>query len=413
MADEVLVEIVVPQVGEAIAEATLVRWLVQAGETIRKGDVLFEVDTDKAVVEIESFVDGTLVETVVDDDTPVSPGERVAVARAQREAVPLDATIIDETHDAGVADGAGDAQPSEPVTPASDGRAPVVASRDGRVAATPRARRVADELGVDLHDVGSASSGPVTEDDVRQHAAADGREGSGHADGQAGTGLTRLQQAVARATTASTQRVPHFYLDASVDVGPVERHRASSDEGASITAYVVLACARVLQREPRFNASFIDGRLVPRDRPRVGVAVATPEGLEVPLLADLADAHLDEVAVQLRAAIERARSHGLSGQDLQPRSMTVSNLGMYGVERFHAVINEPDPFLLSVGAVTEVPILRDGELVAQRRMGLSLAVDHRAADGASAAQFLAHVGRLLEDPEALTTVASEVGGGHG
>ena len=413
MADEVLVEIVVPQVGEAIAEATLVRWLVQAGETIRKGDVLFEVDTDKAVVEIESFVDGTLVETIVDDDTPVNPGERVAVARAPREAVPLDATIIDETDDAGSSDGPDDAEQRGTVISMPNGSPSTPTPREGRVAATPRARRVADELGIDLHDVGSGSVGPVTEDDVRQHAATDGHGGSGQrADGQAETGLTRLQQAVARATTASTQRVPHFYLDTSIDVDPIERHRANSDEQASITAYIALACARVLQREPRFNASFIDGRLVPRDRPRVGVAVATSEGLEVPLLADLADAGLYDVAAQLRAAIERARSHSLTGRDLQPRSMTVSNLGMYGVERFHAVINEPDPFLLSVGAVTEAPALRDGELVTRRRMGLSLAVDHRAADGATAAQFLAHVRRSLEDPEELTG-SGPVGGGHG
>lgn len=399
MTDLVRVAVNVPQVGEAISEATLVGWLVSVGDEIQKGQEIFEVDTEKAVVGIEAFVDGVMLEILVEADTPVQPGDRIAVIGVAPDAVPLDAEIVVEaSSDHGRPAEADETRPvpSEKVRPAPTRSAG--AAEMAKI--SPRARRLADELDLDVSRVaGSGPGGAVTEADVEAARTTAGTESPGasesHLDGVPVPELTKTRRAVAAVTTAAKRNVPHFYLDIAVDAGPIETHRTTRDDRPSITVYVIAAVARVVAANPGYNVSVRDGEVVTRERVSIGVAVDTPEGLQVPQLDGSFDV-LADITTQLDEAIARAREGRMRSTDFGPRSLVVSNLGMFDIERFHAILNEPDPFIVSVGAIGDGVRVVDGELRPMRRMTLSVSADHRIHDGASAARFLGAVKHELE-----------------
>ena len=376
------IAIVVPQVGEAIAEARLVEWQVDEGDPIVNGTVLFIVDTEKAEVEVEAFVDGVISEILVGADSPVMPGQRVGTMLVERSKVPLHAGT----------DGKAD--------PIPDDARPTTGSREGSArsggpvrGASPLARRRARELDIDIAEVLSAVDGTVSADDVeafsRNRAAKSSRP---HRFG-------RLQRAVARATTVSKQNVPHFYLDMAVDMTAVICHRRESAPRHSVTSYVVAACVLALTEHPDLNVSFDESGLVKREEVSVGVAVATDQGLLVPVLSDLVGVGLSDIGDRLRQAAERARLGRLTSADHGLRSMVVTNLGMFGVDRFHAIINQPDPFILAVGKTGEQVVAIDGEITIRPTAVLSLSADHRVVDGVTAARFLSSVAAHLEELE--------------
>lgn len=382
--DLVRLSIVVPQVGEAIAEARLVAWQVDEGDSVMNGDVLFVVDTEKAEVEVEAFVDGLVEQILVGADSAVMPGQPVGTILVERSDVPLGAQT-----------------PDGPAPVASQHRStsspPLGPIRSNRIkGASPMARRRARELGVDLAEVVSAVDGNVSAEDVeafdRNRRQRDGRQ-----EKVGPIQLGRLQRAVADATTRSKQSVPHFYLDMSVDMTAVLSHRQGSARRASITSYVVAASVLALAERPELNTSFHDNGLMPRQEISVGVAVNTEEGLLVPVLADLGGLDLAEIHHRLEGAIRRARLGRLAAGDHGPRSMVVTNLGMFGVERFYAIINQPDPFILAVGKTEERVVAIDGEIRIQPTAILSLSADHRVVDGAGAAGFLSSVVGHLEE----------------
>lgn len=259
------------------------------------------------------------------------------------------------------------------------------------------ARRKARELGVDLAEVVSAADGNVSAEDVEAFSR-DRRKEDGRQKKAGPPQLGRLRRAVADATTRSKLSVPHFYLDMPADMTAVLSRRRSSARRAGITSYVVAACVLALGERPELNTSFRDNGLVPRQKISVGVAVNTDRGLLVPVLADLGGLDLLEIQDRLDGAIRRARLGRLAAGDHGPRSMVVTNLGMFGVERFHAIINQPDPFILAVGKTEERVVAIDGEIRIRPTAILSLSADHRVLDGASAARFLASVVGHLEEP---------------
>ena len=213
----------------------------------------------------------------------------------------------------------------------------------------------------------------------------------------AGSGGCR--RAVARATTVSKQTVPHFYLDMPVDMTAVVRHRRESAPRHSVTSYVVAACVLALTEHPDLNVSFDEDGLIKREEVSVGVAVATDQGLLVPVLSDLAGVGLSDIGDRLRQAAERARLRRLTSTDHGLRSMVVTNLGMFGVDRFHAIINQPDPFILAVGKTVEQVLAIDGEITIRPTAVLSLSADHRVVDGVTAARFLSSVAAHLQELE--------------
>ena len=390
-ADGGTVDIIVPQVGEAIADVTLVRWLKQVGETVSKGDPLFEVDTEKATFEIEAFADGVLVDILASAGSSVSPLQVVArLALAGAELSPSNPAT------------------SPLVAPSSsDPVAPEMPSirRDRRrgPSATPRARGIAAELGVDLENVvGTGEQGMITAHDVEQ-GAGDGAGSLPRAESPRVEPMPAAKATVARRVQESKRNVPHFYLQADIDMSAVEslRDRIRSDEGSAptVTGIVIRACAHVIAANPSLNVSYKDGGIEHRNRVGIGVAVDTDVGLLVPVIGDAHSLSLAETSARLLATIERARAGRLWPEDAMPKSLVVSNLGMHGVDAFFAIIDEPDPLILSVGRTTKRVVAIEDAPQVRPVATFGLSIDHRVLDGVDGARFLTALRELLESAD--------------
>lgn len=377
-----LEDIVIPQVGEAVDEVTLIEWLKTVGDSISEGDVLFEVDTEKAIVEIPAFADGTLAEIICGDNSLVMPLQvvgKLETAKASSDSV---------------------GQDNPPAEPVLDQRPPhpedFAASRSslapsGKTAASPRARQLARSMSVDITTItGSGRGGMITESDV-QGVAPSGTDGDDKS--------REIREAVARRTAIAKSTVPHFYLEMDVDFSTVEERREATPPGyrpPTITAVIIDACAQALSLVPDVNVSFHDGELERRSTVAVGVSVASERGLINVTLPNLRGTNISEISARLAEAIARARAFQLRPDDLGPKSLVVSNLGMYGVDAFTAIIDVPDPMILAVGRVVRRPVVSDDVVVIRPMARLTLSVDHRAIDGEGAAAFLGHVRRILE-----------------
>jgi pyruvate dehydrogenase E2 component (dihydrolipoamide acetyltransferase) len=433
-------DIVMPRLSDTMEEGTILRWLARDGESIKRGQELVEIETDKATMVYESDLQGIL-STVAQEGQTLPVGELIAhvgepTASAGAEApAPARPAGVDapDTPAPGATAGA-------PVAPAAGPDQRTGAGE--RVKASPLARRVASERGVDLGAVqGSGPGGRIVRADV-QAAQPRGEEGAGAREAQASqrsTGeafgapsiapadvasakgetteveLSRTQHTIARRMAESKATIPHFELQLDVDMEDCVELRSElkrlAPAGEAIPTYndmVVKACALALRAHPRANSSYRDGRLQLHARVNVGVAVATEsEGVQggaliVPTVFDADRKALGEIAREARALAARVREGTITPPELSGGTFTVSNLGMYGVSSFTAIINPPQAAILSVGAVRQMPVARDGGISLRHTMAITLACDHRILYGADAARFLAHIRELLERPVALT-----------
>jgi pyruvate dehydrogenase E2 component (dihydrolipoamide acetyltransferase) len=395
-------EIVMPRLSDSMEEGVILRWMKQVGDQVEVGEELVEIETDKANMAYESDVAGTLTEILAQEGDALPIGAPIAVVGDPRAAGPV---------------AAGD-PPSLPVAEASSGRVPPAAppAADGeRIRASPLARRVARDRGVDLATVkGSGPGGRILRADVEGARAtvAPAADVPGSTETAKGSTayqeLTRLQQVVSRRMAESKATAPHFYLQAEIDMSAaVEargRLKASSPEGEAVPSFndmVVKACAIALREHPPANGSYKDGRFELHSRVNVGVAVAASDALVVPTVFDADRKGLREIAEDTRDLAARVRDGSITPPELSGGTFTVSNLGMYGVSNFSAVINAPQAAILAVGAIAERPVVRDGEIVTAHLLGVTLACDHRILYGAPAAGFLARIRALLEEPLAL------------
>lgn len=465
------VEIVVPQIGEAVSELMITEWLKQVGDEVRKGDVLFEVDSDKAIVEVEAFADGTLIEIIHGDGSTVLPQQVVGILGESDEEAPVTEAAATATPDAPEADSSVKASPvarrmaedkgidlaaiagSGPKgrIVADDVRAAVAqrekpqAPTTARVNASPKAKRLAEEQNLDLTQItGTGVEGMITTDDVQQAMATTTSSARVNASPKAkrladehdldlseitGTGidgmivtadlqtrlaqpqpdvdvrsLSKLRQRIAQRMTDSKQQVPHFYLMVDVDVTGVNQlRRYCVDElhwerPPTYTDVLTRACALTLADMPDVNRSYSEGGYVTRDNVGIGVAVSTDVGLMVPVLPDADTLSLAATSRSLRELFQRTRDARLKPSDLSEKSMSISNLGMFGIDRFIAIIDTPDPMILAVGQVTDRVVPVDGQVVIQPMMTLTLSVDHRILDGTEGARFLSRLKARLENP---------------
>lgn len=389
-----------PKLSDSMADAVIVRWLVSPGEAFQRGKGLVEVETDKATVVYEAEADGTLDAILVPEGGTAAIGEPIA-------------TLAN-------GDGAGE-QRREPVQhePARAAPEPVGAERraagDGAPAqrqnATPVARRTAVELGVSLHGLaGTGPGGRITQEDVRKAAAG----GAGAQEPAAGGGkgevrtveLTATQATIARRMVESASAIPAFTVSADVDMSLITALRRAAreerEEAPSVNDFVVKAAASALGQFPRFNASYADGRVECYSRVNVGVAVATDDALLVPVVADADRKSLREIAAETRRLADAARRRALSPEELRDGTFTVSNLGMFGVRSFTAIIDLPQAAILAVGGVRRAPVEDvQGGIDFRDLMTLTLTCDHRVVYGADGAQFLSRLRELLERPLAL------------
>jgi pyruvate dehydrogenase E2 component (dihydrolipoamide acetyltransferase) len=431
-----------PRLSDSMEEGTILKWLKSDGDEVEKGEDLVEIETDKATMTYEADQSGTLEIVAAEGDTlPI--GDVIARIGGGSDAKRAETA---EHRAAAVGDGDGRESPAPAgeraagEQPASDGEprppaaaqpapeparaAPPPAGNGGdreRVKASPVARRMAREMSVDLNGLqGSGPGGRIVKADVEaaggDGAAATAPEpaaGSQPADGGRAKGdtetqeLSRTQQLIARRMAESRATVPHFSLNVDIDMEGAVRLRAELDEAPvdepvpSLNDFIVKACALALREFPRVNGSYRDGRFQLHGRVNVGVAVAVEDGLVVPTLFDADRKPLGEIAREARAVAERVRSRTITPPELSGGTFTVSNLGMFGIESFEAVINPPQAAILAVGVVEPRAVVEGDRIVARHRMAATLSCDHRILYGADAARFLARVRELLEKPHAL------------
>jgi pyruvate dehydrogenase E2 component (dihydrolipoamide acetyltransferase) len=398
-------ELKVPTLGMDMEEATIVRWLVEEGAEVKKGDPVLEIDTDKTSFEIEAPADGAIqaLRGEEGDTLPVgatlayvtAPGEELPEPEEQAPAEP------ERTEDAA---GARRRETSE------DQAVPASAdSEDGRrVRASPAARRAAAEMDVPIESVsGSGPYGRVYLSDVLEmetEAPAEAAEPAPIAAARREP-LSRIRRLGAERTARSFSEVPHFYLTRDMEadrlVELLDRLKSRMDPTPSVTELLVLAVSRTLRDHPRLNGRYADGELEVHDDVNVRVAVATDEGLVVPVIAKADTLSLRELVPKVKDLVRRAREHELSPEELSGGTFTISNLGMMGIDSFDAIINTPEAAILAVGRVRTVPEWREGGWVPRRVISATLSVDHRVADGADGARFLADLQSVLSEWELL------------
>lgn len=414
--------VIMPALGAAQKTGRLIRWYRAEGESVTKGEPLMEVETDKVTLDIEAPADGVLAAVTgrEGDDVPVgqviglilAPDERPQAPTRRPPVSPVAARIAAEH---------GVEPASIPAAGHRVAKADVLAfltsrhagSAHGPVAASPRARRLAAEHGLSLQTIaGSGPDGAVLAADVLRAA-----EGAPAPPAASATALpppapapepattisaSGAWQVMAERTAASWRSAPHFYLVREVDAGALLRWREQAGARLTvrltITDLLVRLVALALREHPRLNAAWQDGALVQPPAIAVGLAVAVEDGLVVPVIHDADRLGLRAIAERRAALVERAQAGRLSLADVRGGSFTISNLGMYGVDAFNAILNPPQAAILAVGRIAERAVVVGGQVVARPTMALTLSCDHRVLDGARAAQFLGYLGRLIEDP---------------
>ncbi len=433
--------IVMPRLSDTMEEGTILHWLKGDGELVERGEELVEIETDKANMTYESDQTGVLQLIAAEGDTlavgapiaRVGDGNEGGEGEGEKEGRPGEAPTT----------AAPDAPPAGAELPAAVPPAPVEEQTDERVRASPLARRMAREGGIDLHGLhGSGPGGRIVKADVIGSAQAGSPAPTAAAPppppaGPAGTPprgpeevarakgetreveLSRLQQTVARRMAESKATIPDFTLQIEVDMeecvklrgalkgianpGEAGEHAPTGEEAVpTYNDMVVKASALALREHPLANGSYRDGKVQLHSRINVGVAVAAEGALVVPTVFDAEEKSLGEIARETRALAARVRDGSITPPELGGGTFTVSNLGMYGVSSFAAIINPPQAAILSVGALAPRAVVRDGEIVARHTMSLTLVSDHRILYGAEAAHFLARVRELLQAPAALT-----------
>jgi len=434
----VATEVIMPQMGFDMTEGTLVRWIKAEGDAVDKGEPIAEVETDKAVVEIEAYATGLLKKTYVGEGITVPVGHVIGVIAEADEEVPQEppsgpvaAVAVPATTEP-VEATPEEAKP-EPVPPDETPAEPTAVPPGGtsRIKASPLARKEAAARGVDLAAVtGTGPGGRVTRGDVLKaterspetdaagaEAAAEPTEDTKPVEpslqpvealpssGQ--VPLTRMRQAIARSMARSKREIPHFYLTVAIDMTEALKVRKQAnaalegDPRISINDLVVKACAGALLKHPMLNASFADTSVQVHNRINIGIAIALENGLIAPCIFDADQKGIADIAKASASLAERARSGGLTADEMSAATFNITNLGMYGIESFSAVITPPQAAALAVGSVVREATFREDQVVAADMMRLTLSIDHRVADGAQGANFMADIRTNLENPISL------------
>jgi pyruvate dehydrogenase E2 component (dihydrolipoamide acetyltransferase) len=422
----VAVEIKLPRLGQGMESGTIVRWLKSEGESVAKGEPLFELDTDKVTQEVEADADGVLLKIVVPEGE-ADVGTTVAVLGSEGEDVSeLLTSAATQSGNGGTPAAATPAaddeapsgsEPQSAFAPApAPERAPEAAAPPGgrepgeRVKASPLARRIARERGLDLAALtGTGPDGRIIAEDVEKAqaapAAAPARAGGEVAAGEVEVvELTSVRKTIARRLTAAWE-APVFQLTASADASELVATRermvellAEGETKPTVNDVLTRVVASALMRHRPVNAHFVEGRILRHPTANVGLAVATPNGLVVPVVRSAERKSVQEIAAVRADLVSRARDGKLQLADLEDGTFTISNLGMYGIEQFIAVVNPPQVAILAVGSIEDRPRAVDGQLEIVPTLILTLTCDHRAIDGSEGAEFLRTVKQLVETP---------------
>ncbi|HET7009230.1 MAG TPA: dihydrolipoamide acetyltransferase family protein [Anaerolineales bacterium] len=399
-----------PKLGFDMAEGTLVRWVKAVGDSVAKGEVLAEIETDKATVEVESLAAGTVRKHLVNEGTSVPVGTPIAVVGTADESIEgIDASAPAEPPARG-----GEGEPLEGPEQAASADVPAPAGPKGQVPggvrASPLARRMAEQNALDLAGVtGTGPGGRVTRRDVMAAISDVARKPTRPAPAippgvTARVPVTRLRATIGRRMTAAKQQVPHFYLTADIDAAALASARSEANaflpeaERLSVNDFVVRACALALRDFPPLNASLDGEEIVRHGDINIGSAVAVESGLLTVVVRQAQAKSLQEISQELRSMVARAREGKVRPEDIEGSTFTVSNLGMLDVDEFVAIINPPEAAILAVGALRDVPVVQGDQVVPGKRLKVTLSADHRVTDGAEAARWLQILRGYLEHP---------------
>ena len=406
-----------PKLGFDMAEGVLVRWVVSEGQKIEKGQVLAEIETDKATVEVEASATGTVRKHIISEGTSVPVGDAIALIGDAEEEIDLESLIGSRAVEAPHLESAPKALTPTTVANTQDTQVTLDSHFPDGVKASPLARRMAQELGISLKTItGSGPSGRIVKGDIETAASSTARQRAAStpviiAAGERLTderlAVSKLRSAIGRRMVQSKQQLPHFYVTTEVDAEPMIAMRSQINpalpegEKLSVNDFIVKAAALALREFPNLNASLEDDQIHRHGSINVGIAVAVEEGLLTVVTHDSDLKPLRQLSLETRAMVERTRSGKVRPDDVEGSTFTVSNLGMFDVDHFIAIINPPEAAILAIGSVHEVPVINNGQIVPGKRMKVTLSADHRVTDGAEVAEWLVVFKRYIEQPALL------------
>ncbi len=424
-------EVIMPKMGDAMEEGTLVKWLKSEGDEVSEGDAIAEIETDKVTLELEAEDSGTLAQLIADEGQDIPVGEAIAFIQGEGEEVPerADGRVQAEEAAGGEEEG-GEAKAATateaPEEEAAEEEAPTA---DGRFRASPIVRRLARENNLDLSKIeGTGPAGRIVERDVRAamergDAQADGRAAEApeapppppaaapEPTGAPGTEIKempRMQRVIAERMTQAKQQIPHFYATVEVEMDELMALRKQLNEQLeeqgiklSVNDFVMKACAVVLKEYPNLNSLWTSKGIELHEQVDLAMAVALEAGLITPVIRDAANKTLSAISAASKDLAKRAREGGLKPEEYQGGTFTVSNMGMFGVESFSAIINPPQAAIVAVSTIVQRAVFKGEEVVPVSLMKLTLSADHRISNGAEGGQYLAEVKRLLEHPLTL------------
>jgi pyruvate dehydrogenase E2 component (dihydrolipoamide acetyltransferase) len=411
-------EIQMPKLSDTMTEGTLVSWKKKIGDQVTAGEVLAEIETDKATMEWEATDDGVLKEIYVEEGGKVNVGERIAFIDDGTEAAPAEAKAEPEAEKLTPAK-----KPPAKAKPVAAGVSPAPAQPAGRIKASPLARKIAAEQGVDLTSIqGTGPGGRIVEKDVASAVPAEKALAAGKpakakvaapetsAGETARINLTGMRKIIAERLVASKGPIPHFYLNIEVNADELMRVRAElksgggDDDATRITVndFILKGAVVAAVREPKVNAAFDGDAVIHYGDVNLAVAVAIEEGLVTPVIRAAQNKSLREISVAVKDLAHRARNKRMKPEEFQGGTLTVSNLGSYGSDNFLAIINPPQAIILAIGAIVRKPVVNEeGAIVPGYRMSIGMSCDHRVVDGAIGADYLKALRHVLENPSLL------------
>ncbi|WP_115463166.1 pyruvate dehydrogenase complex dihydrolipoamide acetyltransferase [Winogradskyella aurantiaca] len=411
--------VTMPRLSDTMEEGTVASWLKNVGDQVEEGDILAEIETDKATMEFESFQSGTLLfvglqageSAKVDDLLAIIGPEGTEVERIAKNFKPaVSASSEPETAEAPEPAAATPVPAKVTETPKAEAvAAPAPVSSNGRVLASPLAKKMAEEKGINLSQVpGTGENGRIVKRDIENYtpqAAAATSVGKFVPSGQEDfdeVSNSQMRKTIAKRLAQSKFTAPHYYLNVEFDMANAmafrQQYNSIPDTKISFNDIVVKACALALKQHPQVNSQWFDDRMRLNNHVHIGVAVAVEDGLVVPVVKFANEQSLPQIGAAVKDFAGRARNKKLTPAEMEGSTFTVSNLGMFGIESFTSIINQPNSAILSVGAIVEKPVVKNGEIVVGHTMKLTLACDHRTVDGATGAQFLQTLKGYIENP---------------
>ena len=418
--------IYMPKLSDTMTEGVVADWLKEVGDEVSSGEILAEIESDKATMEFESFYDGVLLHIGVEkgkgapvdsilaiigekgeDVSKILEEEKAKAKESEKEEAKEESkeSKKEEKEESRVAESKEEKPQPKPVETSVSKPAPIPQHSSERIKASPLAKRLAEEKGYDIGRIpGSGDAGRIIKRDVEAFTST-GPSAANAVESFEDVEVSQMRKTIARRLAESKFSAPHFYLTMKIDMDAIIDARDSinsvSSAKISFNDLVVKASAVALKEHPQVNAAWMEDRIRYNKHVHVGVAVAVPEGLLVPVVRFADTKRLTEISSEVKDFVLRANDKKLQPQDWQGNTFTVSNLGMFGIDEFTAIINPPDSCIMAVGGIEEVPVVKDGQIVPGNVMKVTLSCDHRVVDGASGAKFLKTFKKLMENPVLL------------